>query len=73
MASEGGSWWGLHSVYQQSRAEFEAFISSPPMACPVDGEPLSNAPSTGSGSGIERYCRYHPWAFPRDWLTPMRP
>ena len=43
---ETGSWWGLHSVYEQQRSEFEAFISSPPIACPNCGEPLRYAPST---------------------------
>jgi len=71
MAS-GGSWWGLVSVLAQSKAEFEAFISSPPMACPLDGEPLSNAPTTSAGSGVDRYCRFDGWSWPRDHVTPMR-
>ena len=70
---ETGSWWGLHSVYEQQRSEFEAYANSPPMACPTCGEPLSYAPTTGSASGIERYCRFDSWAYPRDWITPQRP
>lgn len=43
---ETGSWWGLVTVFEQSRQEFEAFASRPPMACPNDGEPLIYAPAT---------------------------
>jgi hypothetical protein len=70
---ETGSWWGLHSVFEQSRQEFEAFVSRPPVACPVDGEPLRYAPATASGSGKERYCPYCGWSYPGDYTTPMRP
>ena len=73
MTAQQGSWWGLHSVYQQQRSEFEAFISRPPLACPNDGEPLAYAPTTGSGSGIERYCRYCFWKYPGDYIAPQRP
>ena len=58
MSGQQGSWWGLHSVFEQSRQEFEAFASRPPVACPNCGEPLSYAPATKSGSGVERYCPY---------------
>jgi hypothetical protein len=68
-----GSWWGLDSVFKQSRQEFESFVSRPPMACPVDGEPLRYAPATKSGSGIERYCPWCGWSYPRDWVPPSRP
>jgi len=68
----GGSWWGLVSVYRQSKAEFAAFVSSSPLACPVDGEPLSNSPATASGSGTERYCRFDGWSWPRDYQAPVR-
>lgn len=65
-------WWGLHSVFEDSRQEFEAYVSRPPMACPNDGEPLMNAPSADSGTGIELYCRYCFWQYPRDWQRPVR-
>jgi hypothetical protein len=68
-----GSWWALDSVFKQSRREFESYVSRPPMACPKDGEPLTYAPATKSGSGIERYCKYCGWSFPRDWSPPTRP
>jgi len=68
-----GSWWGLHSVYEQQRSEFEAYISNPPLACPNCGEPLRYAPSTGSASGIERYCPYDSFRYPQDWIAPSRP
>jgi hypothetical protein len=67
-----GSWWGLVSVYRQSRQEFEAFTSNPPMACPDDGEPLRKAPATPSGSGTELFCPYDGWSFPKDQHRPVR-
>jgi hypothetical protein len=75
-APQTGSWWGLDTVLKQSREEFQEFISRPPMACPVCGEPLTNAPATRSGSGVELYCRYagdHEFHYPRDWQPPSRP
>lgn len=71
--SAGGSFWGLDSVFKQSRSEFESYVSRPPMACPDCGEPLSYAPATKSGSGVERYCKFSPFWYPRDWTTPSRP
>ena len=68
-----GSWWGLDSVFKQSRQEFESYVSRPPLACPQCGEPLTNAPATKAGSGIERYCKFDGWAYPRDHVTPSRP
>jgi hypothetical protein len=73
MTAQQGSWWGLHSVYQQQRSEFEAYLSAPPMACPWCGEPLRYAPATTSGSGVERYCPFDTFQYPRDWQTPQRP
>jgi len=73
--AETGSWWGLHSVFEESRQEFEAEWSRPPVACPVCGEPLVNAPSTASGSGVELYCRFsgdHDYRYPRDFHPPTR-
>lgn len=73
VAQQRGSWWGLDSVFKQSREEFQEFISRPPLACPDDGEPLMPPPATVSGSGIELYCRYCGWQYPRDWVAPSRP
>ena len=73
--AETGSWWGLHSVFEESRQEFEAEWSRPPVACPVCGEPLVNAPSTASGSGVELYCDNagdHEYHYPRDFHPPTR-
>lgn len=71
-----GSWWGLVSVMQQNRQEFEAFVSRAPMACPVCGEPLSPPPNTKAGAPMELYCKYagdHHYQYPRDWHAPVRP
>ena len=67
-----GSWWGLVSVFRQSKSEFEAYVSNPLTACPHDGEPLTNGPTTASGTGIERFCRFSGFAYPRVWTPPMR-
>jgi hypothetical protein len=73
MPAQQGSWWGLDSVLKQSRQEFESFVSRPPMACPNCGEPLTYAPATKAGSGIERFCKFDGWAYPRDHFPPSRP
>ena len=71
--TQTGSWWGLDSIFKQSRSEFENYVSRPPVACPNDGEPLRYAPATRAGSGIERYCPYCGFQYPRDWIVPSRP
>lgn len=68
-----GSWWGLVSVLRESRQEFEAFVSRPPLACPDDGEPLEPGPSTPAGASVELFCRYCGWQYPRDYIAPVRP
>jgi len=73
MPAQQGSWWGLDTVFKQSRQEFEAYVSRPPVACPTCGEPLTYAPATKAGSGVERFCKYDGWQYPRDWTTPSRP
>lgn len=70
---ETGSWWGLDTVFKQSRQEFDAYVSRPPMACPNDGEPLRNAPATMAGSGCQLYCPFDGWQYPRDHHPPQRP
>lgn len=75
-APSQGSWWGLISTLRQSRQDFDAYWSAPPVACPICGEPLKQAPSAKSGSGIELYCDFagdHEFQFPRDWRPPVRP
>lgn len=67
-----GSWWGLHSVLEQERQELEAYNSQPPVACPECGEPLMNGPSTKSGSGVQLYCKFDGWTYPRDWRPAQR-
>ena len=75
MPSRTGSWWGLSSVLKESQQEFDAYWATPPTACPVCGQPLVNAPTTNSGSGVELYCSYagdHQFTYPRDWHPPIR-
>lgn len=73
--AQTGSWWGLDTVMKQSAEEFREFVSRPPMACPVCGEPLANAPAVTSASGVELYCKFagdHEFHYPRDWHPPHR-
>lgn len=71
MANSNG-WWGLHSVFRESREEFDAYVSRPPMACPNDGEPLRNGPSNDSGTAVELFCKFCGYSFPRDFDPPVR-
>lgn len=76
MTEQTGGWWGLDSILKESRQDFETYWSVPPVACPVCGQPLVNAPSSRSGSGVELYCDYagdHEFLYPRDWHPPIRP
>ena len=67
-----GSWWGLDSVLKESRQEFDAYWDYPPIACPQCGEPLTPAPDRPSAGGIELFCRYDGWQYPRDRVRPSR-
>jgi len=48
-------WWGYLDIVEEAAQEAEAERSSPPVACPNDGEPLRSAPD---GS---LYCPYDGW------------
>ena len=65
------SWWQLLDIRKQRAEEFAYWAERPPVACPRDGEPLRNAPPNAA-SGIEFYCPFDGWAFPRDWITPQQ-
>ena len=72
-AGATGSWWGLDGIFKDSRQEFAAYVSRPPVACPNCGEPLINAPATKAGSGCQLYCKFDNWQYPRDYIAPHRP
>lgn len=70
-----GSWWGLDTILKESRQEYDAYWSRPPLDCPFCGQPLTNAPSSKSGSGVELYCQYagdHRYHYPEDREQPTR-
>lgn len=67
-----GSWWALLDIHRWAEQEFEAYNTRPPVACPDCGEPLINGPSTDSGSGIQLYCKFDGWTYPRDWRPAQR-
>jgi len=71
-SGQGGGWWQLHSIIGQAKEEFDFWAERPPMACPRCGEPLRPSPPTDSGAGVELYCLYDGWQYPRDWQRPSR-
>ncbi len=61
------SWWQLDNVLKE-KAEYAVFYRTmPPVACPNDGTPLVVPPGTASGSGIDLWCPFDGWQFPRDY------
>jgi len=59
------SWWQLDEVLKL-RAEYANYYRSvPPVSCPNDGQPLTNAPPRDPR--VQLYCRFDGWAYPRDF------
>lgn len=50
-----GGWWSYYSILQEARADAAAEASTPPVACPNDGEPLSSGPNG------QLYCKFDGW------------
>jgi hypothetical protein len=58
------SWWGLHSILQE-RAEYaDYYRSQPPVACPNDGQPLTEGPPQEPAI---LFCQFDGWQYPRDF------
>lgn len=55
------SWEQLASIEEDRRLEVEREKTEPPVACPIDGEPLAHDPRTG---GLR--CKFDGWAWPQD-------
>jgi hypothetical protein len=53
-------WEQLLNIRDQARAEHDAEMNTPPVACPNDGEPLQ------SGPGGVLFCPFDGWQYPRD-------
>ena len=66
------SWYQLLDIREQARQEFDYYAERPPVACPNDGEPLTQAPVVGDASGVMLFCRYDGFQYPRDWVRPER-
>lgn len=64
----GVTGWDLYSTLQQQAMEAEFYKSQPPTACPNDGTPLLDGPSSQPGI---RYCPFDFWQYPRDWTDQM--
>lgn len=62
--SGGVTGWDLYSTLIQ-QSEYELYYKSqPPVACPVDGQPLRLGPPNQPGVW---YCPQDGWQYPRDW------
>jgi hypothetical protein len=53
--AQTGSWWGLHSIYEEARQLQQAWRENPLPSCPNDGEPLTAGPD-----GV-RFCQFDGW------------
>lgn len=53
----GGGWWDLLSIAREARALAEQERTRRPVACPNDGEPLTEGP------GGVLHCRYDGWVW----------
>jgi len=54
----------LLSTLQQQAAYEEYYRTTPPVACPNDGEPLRQGPPSEPGI---LYCEFDGFTYPRDW------
>lgn len=79
-AQQGGGWWGLWSVWEQRREEFDWYAdvvtSEGGLSCPVCGEPLRPGPGGPSelGATVAAYCRFagdHKFRAPADVIRPQ--
>lgn len=79
MTAAQGGWWGLISVFEHQREEFDAWQNivetEGGIACPVCGEPLQSAGTGPSdvNSRVDRFCRFagdHQFRVPRDVIRP---
>jgi hypothetical protein len=60
----GVTGWDLYATLQQQAQEIDYYRSVPPVACPHDGEPLRQGPSTSPGV---LYCPWGDFRYPQDW------
>lgn len=54
------AWEELTAIVADTMEQVLNLKSTPPQACPQDGEPLLDGPN-----GV-KYCRYDGWQWPRD-------
>lgn len=52
------SWWQLKSIRDEARTLRASYVSSPPDACPNDGEPLQVTSSVLPQNNGIRFCRF---------------
>ena len=57
------SWEQLRAAVELNREFRQEELSRPPLACPIDGTPLTPAPASAEAS---LFCRHDGWQYPRD-------
>jgi hypothetical protein len=58
------SWYQLYSVLQEQSQYVSYYKSIEPVACPNDGEPLTNGPPQ---EPAQKFCHFCGWQYPRDY------
>lgn len=67
------SWYQLLDIRKQAEQEFDYFAEySSHIACPRDGTPLTGPAENTFGGGIELWCPFCFWQYPRDFVRPQR-
>lgn len=65
MATGGGvTGWDLYSTLREQAQYQEYYKTIPPVACPNDGTPLTQGPTSQPGV---LFCPFDFWQYPRDY------
>jgi len=64
------SWYQLLDIRKHARQEWHFWNDRPPIACPIDGQPLLTGPTSQAST---LYCPFDGWQWPRDWIQPSEP
>ena len=64
MAEPKNAWWQLDSVLKERAAYENYYRSIEPVACPYDGQPLTNGPPQAPAM---KFCHFCGWQYPRDY------
>lgn len=64
MSSGGVTGWDLYATLVQQAEYINYYKSTPPVACPNDGEPLRSGPPHRPGI---LFCQFDGFQYPRDY------